>query len=69
MRRVKKKTSDGWIASLIDYFAEKYHWSFEEIFYRIPLATLALLHRQEALRSNSIFPLEEIEAIDNGTKT
>lgn len=64
----KKKTSDGWIAALVDYFAATYHWSFEEIFWQTPLSALALLRRQEALKKNSIFTLEEIEAID-GQKT
>ena len=57
---------DGWIAALVDYFARTYHWSFREIFWETPLSVLSLLRRQEALKESSIFPLSEIEKIDDG---
>lgn len=60
----KKRSDDGWIAFLLDYVASRYHWAFREIFYEIPLATIALLRRQGHL--DKIFPLSKIEEIDNG---
>ena len=64
----KKKTpgNDGWIAALVHWAASSYGWSLEEILHEVPLAAICLLRRQDALKKNRIFPLSEIEKIDNG---
>lgn len=61
-----ERGNDGWITALVDYFARQYHWSFKEIFWEVPLSALSLLRRQDALNENTIFPLSEIEKIDDG---
>lgn len=65
-KKSAERGNDGWIAALVDYFAFRYHWSFREIFWEVPLSALALLRRQEGIRKNKIFPLSEIEKIDDG---
>jgi hypothetical protein len=64
----KKKESDGWIAALVHWTAETYHWSFNEILWEVPLSTIALLRRQIWLKDDKIFPLTVIEEIDHGNQ-
>ena len=64
-----KKKDDGWIAAFVDWAARAYGWSFEEILWEVPASALALLRRQEWKKEDgtfAIFPLSEIERIDDG---
>ena len=67
---VKKKDepSDGWIASVAHWAAREYGWSWREIMWEVPVSALALLRRQGQLAENRIFPLSEIEKIDDGNE-
>ena len=66
----KKKTpgNDGWIAALVHWAAANYGWSLDEILHGVPFAAICLLRRQDALKENRIFPLSEIEKIDDGNE-
>lgn len=69
----KKKNSseqgnDGWIVQWIDYAARRYGWSYREIMWEIPASAIALLLRCDRIAENRIFPLSEIEKIDDGEK-
>ena len=69
----KKKNSseqgnDGWIVQWIDYAARRYGWSYREIMWEIPASAIALLLRCDRVAENRIFPLSEIEKIDDGEK-
>ena len=66
MSRTKKKGHDGWIAALVAYAAEKWHWSYGEILWETPASAICLLKRSEALAAGKIYPLSEIEKIDDG---
>lgn len=61
-----KKKNDGWIAEWIDWAASRYGWSFGEVMWEVPASALALLRRQEEVRSEEsrIYPLQVIEEID-----
>ena len=61
--------SDGWIAWLVHWAAKEYGWGFGEILWNIPVSALALLRRQPRLAEGKIFPLSEIEKIDDGEET
>ena len=67
-KKSEERGNDGWIAALVDYFACRYHWSYREILWEVPLSALSLLRRQEYIRQpeQKIFPLSEIEKIDDG---
>ena len=70
----KKKESgnDGWIANYADWAARTYHWSWKEIMWEVPASALALLRRQGCKGEDGemrIFPLSEIEKIDDGQET
>ena len=64
---VKKKTppGDGWIAAFAGWAARECGWSWEAILWEVPCSAIALLRRQEHLASGKIFPLAEIEKIDD----
>jgi hypothetical protein len=64
----KKKESDGWIAAIVHWAGETYHWGFDEILWGVPLSAIALLRRQVWLKGDKIFPLTVIEEIDNGNE-
>ena len=66
----KKKLppGDGWIASVVNWAAREYGWGFNEILWEIPCSAIALLRRQEGLAAGKIFPLAEIEKIDDGNQ-
>ena len=68
---VKKKDepSDGWIAAVAHWAAREYGWSWREIMWEVPASALALLRRQKQLADGKIFPLSEIEKIDDGEET
>lgn len=63
-----KKKTDGWISCLLNWCASTYHWSFEDIFHGVPLATICLLWRQGYVAANKIYPLQVIEEIDDGER-
>ena len=70
----KKKESqtrgnDGWIVQWVDYAAKRYGWSYHEIMWEVPASAIALLLRCDRVADNKIFPLSEIEKIDDGKKT
>jgi len=68
---VKKKDpppSDGWIAAVAGWAARECGWSWREIMWEIPASAIALLRRQQRLAEGKIFPLSEIEKIDDGNQ-
>ena len=75
-RRTTKKSetrgNDGWIPALVHWAAETYHWSFEDIMWRVPLSALALLKRRERVDEEgrmTIFPLSEVEKEDDAKES
>ena len=49
-----------------------YHWGFEEIMWTVPLSAICLLRRQtqrDKSGTMTVFPLSEIEKIDDGEET
>ena len=71
-KKSKARGNDGWIPALVHWAAATYHWSFEDILWRVPLSALALLKRREAVDGDgnmTVFPLSEIEKIDDGEET
>ena len=71
-KKSEKRGNDGWIAALVHWTAETYHWSFEDILWNVPLSAICLLRRQRFVRPDgtmTVFPLSEIEKIDNGEET
>lgn len=62
----KKKKTDGWLVFLAQWCAETYGWSYSEILWEVPLATICLFRRQEGLKADKIMPLQVIEEIDDG---
>ena len=62
----KDEPSDGWIAAVAHWAAREYGWSWREIMWEVPASAIALLRRQERLAAGKIFPLSEIEKIDDG---
>ena len=64
---VKKKAppGDGWIALVAHWAARELGWSWNEILWDVPCSAIALLRRQEGLAADKIFPLSEIEKIDD----
>lgn len=68
---VKKKDpppGDGWIAAVAGWAAREYGWSYNEILWDVPCSAIALLRRQGGLAAGKIFPLSEIEKIDDGNQ-
>lgn len=65
---VKKKTppGDGWIAVVLHWAAREYGWGFAELMWEVPVSAICLLRRQGGLAAGKIFPLSEIEKIDDG---
>ena len=56
------------MSALIDWIAERYSWSFEEIVWGAPLSALFLLWRRRFVKPNgemTIFPLSAIEEMDD----
>jgi hypothetical protein len=45
-----------------------YGWGFGEILWEVPASAIILLRRQERLAEGKIFPLSEIEKIDDGNE-
>ena len=66
----KKKAppGDGWIAATVHWAAHEYGWGFGEILWEVPASAFVLLRRQEGLAAGKIFPLSEIEKIDDGNE-
>ena len=50
------------------YAAAEYGWSHEEIMWKAPLSVIALMMRRPLLAEKRIFPLSEIEKIDDGNE-
>lgn len=52
----------------MQFAAEAYGWSYDEIMWRTPASAIAVLRRQNLFVNgdNSAFPLSSIEALDNG---
>ena len=63
------READGWITCLVNWCASTFHWSFEDIFHGVPLATICLLWRQGFVAAGKVYPLQVIEEIDDGQKT
>lgn len=59
---------DGWLAAWYHYAAAEYGWSHEEIMWKVPLSVIALMMRRPLLAEKRIFPLTEIEKIDDGNE-
>jgi hypothetical protein len=71
-KKSEKRGNDGWIAALAHWAAATYHWGFEEIMWAVPLSAICLLRRQtqrDKSGNMTVFPLSEIEKIDDGEET
>ena len=53
----------------VNWAASEYGWSLAEILWDVPVSAIALLRRQRKLAEGKIFPLSEIEKIDDGEET
>ena len=62
----KVPPGDGWIAAVAGWAARECGWSWNEILWEVPCSAIALLRRQDGLAAGKIFPLAEIEKIDDG---
>ena len=68
-KKSEKRGHDGFVAALAHWAAQTYHWSFEDILWRVPFSAICLLRRQQFVKPDgtmTVFPLSEIEKIDNG---
>jgi hypothetical protein len=67
----KKKVppGDGWIAAVAGWAARECGWSWNEILWEVPCSAIALLRRQDGLAAGKIFPLAEIEKIDDSLES